>query len=238
MPEHLAQGSAEPPLSPGKMRLYGMRFCPYDHRVHLVMIAKSIPHDDVWINLNSKPEWYLKRIPSTKVPGLLVDGQALYESLIIADYLDEKYPQRPLHSKNPLQKAKDRIVLENFGKVTVAFFRLMRSPSPSAAEFESLLSELLIFDTELADRKTKFFGGEEPGMLDYMIWPWFERLPTSELIFGEQFRFPEEKLKSLTSWIALMKEDKVVKEYYLQPEVYAKYTQSYKAGSPDYNIPV
>lgn len=36
-------GSAEPPLCAGKLRLYGMRFCPYDQRVHLVLIAKNIP---------------------------------------------------------------------------------------------------------------------------------------------------------------------------------------------------
>ena len=32
------------------------------------------------------------------------------------------------------------------------------------------------FETELKNRGTAFFGGNEnPGMLDYMIWPWFER---------------------------------------------------------------
>lgn len=78
-------------------------------------------HDNVFINLSSKPDWYLKRIPSTKVPGLIVEGEGLYESLIIADFLDEKYPERPLHSKNLLQKAKDRILLENFSKVSLVY---------------------------------------------------------------------------------------------------------------------
>uniref|UniRef100_A0A1B6KGV6 Glutathione transferase n=1 Tax=Graphocephala atropunctata TaxID=36148 RepID=A0A1B6KGV6_9HEMI len=227
MPEHLTQGSTEPPSSAGKMRLYGMRFCPYDQRVHLVMIAKNIPHDNVWINLKTKPDWYLKKIPSTKVPGLLIDGQALYESLIIADYLDEKFPDRPLHSNDPLKKAKDRILIENFGKVSGVFYKVVMNPTSAIADSELMVRELLEFDKELASRGTKYFAGQEPGMLDYMIWPWFERLAALELIYGEQFCLSQDKLKSLTTWTNAMKEDKAVKEYYLQPEVHAKYLSTF-----------
>jgi glutathione S-transferase len=46
-------------------------------------------------------------------------GDSIFESLIIADYLDEKYPQRPLHAKDPMQKAKDRIMVEQFSKVGI-----------------------------------------------------------------------------------------------------------------------
>lgn len=75
-------------------------------------------YDPVFINLKSKPDWFLKRSKSGKVPALVVDdGDTLYESLIVADYLDEKFPGRNLHSKDPLKKAKDRILIENFGKV-------------------------------------------------------------------------------------------------------------------------
>lgn len=53
-----------------------------------------------------------------KVPALeLEDGTVLYESTIIADYLDEKFSQNHLHPKDPLQKAKDRILVEQFTKV-------------------------------------------------------------------------------------------------------------------------
>lgn len=67
--------------------------------------------------MRNKPDWYIKQIPSTKVPGLIVDGHGLYESLIIADFLDEKFAERPLHSRDPLQKAKDRLLIDGFSKV-------------------------------------------------------------------------------------------------------------------------
>lgn len=67
----------------------------------------------------SKPDWLYDKSPLGKIPALELDnGDVLYESLIICDYLDEKYPQNPLHSTDPLQKAKDRLLIEQFSKVS------------------------------------------------------------------------------------------------------------------------
>jgi glutathione S-transferase len=77
-------------------------------------------HDIVNIDLQDKPEWYLERNPLGKVPAVETEsGDCLYESLIISDYLDEKYPERPLQPKDPMQKAKDRILVEHFSRVSV-----------------------------------------------------------------------------------------------------------------------
>lgn len=72
----------------------------------------------VYINLASKPEWLYDKSPLGKVPALeLESGDVLYESLIICDYLDEKYSQNRLHSSDPLQKAKDKLLIDQFSKV-------------------------------------------------------------------------------------------------------------------------
>ncbi|KAG8235616.1 hypothetical protein J437_LFUL014874 [Ladona fulva] len=96
------------------MRLYSMHFCPYAQRCRLVLDAKKIPYDIVNINLTEKPEWLLEKSPLGKVPALEIDGQTIYESLIVSDFLDEKFPQRPLLPKDPMQKAKDKILVEQF----------------------------------------------------------------------------------------------------------------------------
>lgn len=77
-------------------------------------------YDVVNIKLSNKPDWYFERNPLGKVPAIETEsGDCLYESLIIADYLDEKYPERPLQPKDPMQKAKDRILLEHFSRVSI-----------------------------------------------------------------------------------------------------------------------
>ena len=50
-------GSKIPPRIPGNVRLYGMKFCPYALRARLVLLAKNIPHDIVYVDLQEKPEW-------------------------------------------------------------------------------------------------------------------------------------------------------------------------------------
>ena len=55
---------------------------------------------------------YLKLNPYGKVPVLTDDSTALYESLIINEYLDEKYPNPPLMPKDPASKAKARILID------------------------------------------------------------------------------------------------------------------------------
>jgi len=69
-------------------------------------------------NLTEKPEWLFDKNPAAKVPTIeLANGKTLYESLIVCDYLDEVYPSRSLMSKDPYQKALDKIWIEEFNKV-------------------------------------------------------------------------------------------------------------------------
>jgi glutathione S-transferase len=63
----------------------------------------------VEVDLKNKPKDLLELNPYAKVP-VLVDGVGvIYESAIINEYLDEKFPGLPLLPKNSLQRAKARI---------------------------------------------------------------------------------------------------------------------------------
>ncbi|XP_012287315.1 pyrimidodiazepine synthase [Orussus abietinus] len=234
---HLSTGSTAPPLTPGKLRFYSMRFCPYAQRIHLVLDIKNIPYEVVYINLTHKPEWLLEKNSLGKVPCIeLENGETLYESLVIADYLDEAYPQRPLYPKNPLQKAKDRLLIERFGSVITSMYKLYRSIAIERDAFEEALTGLEIYDRELAKRGTPFFGGSKPGMLDLMIWPWCERADVIRILSGDQYIIPRDRFLRLLEWRSAMKEDPSIKKSYLEPEIHTKYIKSRLAGSPQYDM--
>lgn len=72
----------------------------------------------MFIDLSDKPEWYLKIFPSGKVPALIYDDKFLSESLLLADFLDEQYPEPHLQNSSPLQKILDKLLIESFGKVS------------------------------------------------------------------------------------------------------------------------
>ncbi|XP_019871900.1 pyrimidodiazepine synthase isoform X2 [Aethina tumida] len=234
---HLTKGSRTPPSSPkGKLRLYSNRFCPYSQRVHLVLDAKKIPYDVVNINLSSKPDWYYDKSPYGKVPALELDtGDVLYESLIISDYLDERYHQHQLHSNDPLQKAKDRLLIEQFNKVVNTMYKVLLTVGRTNMDDDVIIANGLdVFERELGDRIGPYFGGKHPGMLDFMIWPWCERADLLKL-FGNQNLLKKEKYPRLMEWKKQMSENPSVKKSMLDSATHIKFLHSQRAGMPDYD---
>lgn len=75
------------------------------------------------MDLTNKPEWLLDKSPLGKVPCIeLNNGEILYESLIVSDYLNEAYPNENLYTTDPLQKAKDKLLIERFsGLITMMY---------------------------------------------------------------------------------------------------------------------
>ena len=97
------------------IKLYDFKSSPNCQRVKVVLAEKNLPYEIVPIDLAKKeqknPE-YLKMNPYGKVPVLTDDSTVLYESLIINEYLEEKYPNPPLMPKDPAKKAKGRILVD------------------------------------------------------------------------------------------------------------------------------
>ncbi|XP_070168040.1 pyrimidodiazepine synthase [Polyergus mexicanus] len=236
--KHLSTGSVPPSLVPGKIRLYSMRFCPYAQRVQLVLDAKQIPYDVVNVNVTHKPDWLIEKNPLNKVPSIeLEGGEILYESLIIADYLDDAYPQNKLYPSNPLAKAKDKLLIDRFNAVITTIYKVFfLGPTLEHDIFNQALNGLELFDQELVKRGTPFFGGDKPGMLDFMIWPWCERADVIRIIRGEQFIIPRERFLRLLEWRNAMKEDSAVQGSFLDVEAHAKYIRSRIAGTPQYDL--
>ncbi|XP_034195998.2 pyrimidodiazepine synthase isoform X1 [Osmia lignaria lignaria] len=236
---HLSSGSVAPPVVPGKIRLYSMRFCPYAQRIHLVLDAKHIPYDVVYVNLTHKPEWLIEKSPLGKVPCIeFQSGETLYESLIIADCLDESYPQNKLYPDDPVARAKNKLLISRFNTVINIMYKLYQNTSADRDVFNEALTELGLFERELTLRKTLFFHGNSPGMVDFMIWPWFERSDIIKFLRGDQFTIPRDRFKRLMEWKSAMKENPAVQCSYLDTEVHAKYIQSRQAGTPQYDFVV
>ncbi|PSN30294.1 hypothetical protein C0J52_25554 [Blattella germanica] len=190
---------------------------------------------------DSKPDWLYEKSPLGKVPALeLENGDTLYESLIIADYLDEKYPQKSLYPKDPLKKAKDKLMIEQFNKVISSLYKLYQNMDRDY--LDRIMKELDVFEREIASRGKAFFGGDKPGMLDYMIWPWCERSEMLKVMGGDDFVLPRNRFLRLASisfimeWRNAMKEEESVQVSYLEPEIHAKYVNSHRAGYADYDM--
>ncbi|MFT6583263.1 MAG: glutathione S-transferase [Alphaproteobacteria bacterium] len=73
----------------------------------IALRAKDVEFEVTYINLQEKPDWFLKLSPHGKVPVLVVDDVPLFESNAIAEYLDEVVAPR-LHPEDPVERARHR----------------------------------------------------------------------------------------------------------------------------------
>ncbi|XP_072397718.1 pyrimidodiazepine synthase-like [Diabrotica undecimpunctata] len=230
--KHLTVGSVEPPRTEGLLRLYTMKFCPFAQRAALVLKAKNIPHDVVYINLFKKPEWYSKINEKTLVPSILDGDKIVVESLDIADYLDEKYPENPLYPADPAAKQKIKDIINKAGAAQGVFIKLLLGKEEhSAEEWAKLFIEALQpLEEELSQRGTPFFGGDKPGMADYMIWPWAERAGCIGIKLQERLPLKDSEIPLLRKWRKDMMNEPVCKELYISGERFWKVTKAKVAG--------
>ena len=122
--------------------------------------------------------------PSGKVPTIMYKNEVYYESLAVCDLLDEVFKtSSKLNPESAEEKAKVKMALADFDTTIRHFYTIIRSTKP----MEELQEMKGKFQTSLQSFEAKlngkfYFGGNEvPGMLDYMIWPWFERLAVVDL---------------------------------------------------------
>jgi glutathione S-transferase len=91
------------------LRLCGFHISNYHNKVRIALLEKGIEHVDDSSCKPSQDEAFIARSPMGKVPFLeLDDGRRLAESEVIAEYLEEAYPQKPLLPKDPYERAKVR----------------------------------------------------------------------------------------------------------------------------------
>jgi glutathione S-transferase len=91
------------------LKLCGFHLSNYHNKVRIALLEKGVPFDEDPACAPSQKDEFLSRSPLGKVPFLeLEGGRRLAESEVIAEYLDEAYPQKPLLPRDPFERAKVR----------------------------------------------------------------------------------------------------------------------------------
>ncbi len=92
-----------------KIKLYSAKGCPFARRTRMVLHEKGADFDACEVDFRNKSEEFLEASPTGKVPVVVVDGDSLYESNIVNQYLDEVYEEPKLLPENPKARAYARI---------------------------------------------------------------------------------------------------------------------------------
>jgi len=98
------------------MVLYSGTTCPFSQRCRFVLFEKGMDFEIRDIDLFNKPEDINVMNPYGQVPILVERDLVLYESNIINEYIDERFPHPQLMPPDPVMRARTRLFLYNFEK--------------------------------------------------------------------------------------------------------------------------
>ena len=93
------------------MNLYSGTTCPFSHRCRIVLYEKQMDFQVIDVDLFNKPEDIAIINPYNRVPVLVDRDLVLYESNIINEYIDERFPHPQLMPPDPIMRARARQLL-------------------------------------------------------------------------------------------------------------------------------
>lgn len=162
------------------MVLYSGTTCPFSHRCRFVLFEKGMDFEIRDVDLYNKPEDISVMNPYGQVPILVERDLILYESNIINEYIDERFPHPQLMPADPVMRARARLFLFNFEKELFVHVGTLEARESRADEkaLEQARQQIRDRLSQLAPifLKNKFMLGEEFSMLDVAIAPLLWRL--------------------------------------------------------------
>src|SRR6185503_15852609 len=102
------------------MQLYSGTTCPFSHRCRFVLYEKGMDFQVIDVDMYNKPEDIAVMNPYNRLPVLVERDLVLYESNIINEYIDERFPHPHLMPADPVTRAGAPDALQRGGRAFLA----------------------------------------------------------------------------------------------------------------------
>jgi glutathione S-transferase len=162
--------------------------------VRIVLAEKRLEYETVVVDLDDRPAWIYEKNPLGRVPVLEEDAFVLPESVVINEYLEERYPEPPLWPADPGERAAGRLLVERFDQLSRPYYALRRGAEEAR---NRLGEELARLNSGLAG--LPFLTGREFGIADAAYLPWILR---AETMLGVDL----DPYPALSDWVARTRE--------------------------------
>ncbi len=159
------------------MTLFTRPNCPHSHRVRLVLAEKGINFETIEVKDGEMPEDLIDLNPYQTIPTLVDRDLLLYDTRVIMEYLDERFPHPPLMPVDPVSRARYRLALF---RVERDWYSLVDSFAMAAGKADTNkarkeLKDALLSTAEAFNLKP-FFLSDEFSLVDCSIAPILWRL--------------------------------------------------------------
>ena len=162
------------------MTLYSGANDPYSHRVRIVLAEKGVNHEIVDVDSSPKLLAELAEYnPYGSLPTLVDRDLVLYQSGIIMEYLDERFPHPPLMPVYPVAKGRSRTLMHRVNQDWYVLMNRILNPYSSPQDVDVARRELSESITSVIPvfSEMPFFLNEEFSLVDCCIAPLLWRLP-------------------------------------------------------------
>ena len=149
---------AQPAGKRSTMSLYANTNDPYSHRVRIVLAEKGISAEIIEVSPTELPEGLLQHNPYGTVPTIIDRDLVLYETNIITEYLDERFPHPPLLPVYPVARAKSRQMIYRIERDWYPLLQQIENASKVSKSSETVHAAQKKLESSLASLAPIFAG--------------------------------------------------------------------------------
>ncbi len=164
------------------MTLFSKASDPWSHRTRLVLAEKGIPVEVIDVEEGRLPEDLLDLNPYHSVPTLVDRELVLYDSRVIIEYLDERFPYPPLMPVDPVARAQFRLALFRIERDWYSLAAQIDDPADRklGVKARKILRDTIVATADVFKAKP-YFLADEFSLVDATIAPILWRLHSWEI---------------------------------------------------------
>jgi len=165
------------------MTLFSAPDDPASHRTRIVLAEKGVEIEIVNVTPGRFPEDLLDLNPDHSLPTLVDRDLVLYDSRVIMEYLDERFPHPPLMPVDPVSRAQFRLALHRIERDWYGLANQIDSEPATARNLTKMRSDLrdLILQSVDFFKIKPYFMSDEFSLVDASIAPILWRLPRYQI---------------------------------------------------------
>lgn len=168
------------------MTLYSGTSDPFSQRCRIVLYEKGMDFQVVDVDVYNKPEDLAVMNPYNRVPVLVERDLVLYESNIINEYIDERFPHPQLMPADPVMRARARLFLHRFETEMFCHIEALESGTQKVADKARQAVKDSLTQIASVFVKQKYMLDDGFSMLDVAIAPMLWRLEHYGIQLGKE----------------------------------------------------
>ena len=155
------------------------------HRARLVLAAKGVSYERVLVDPAKPPQDLVDLNPYASTPTLIDRDLTLFDTAVVCEYIDERYPHPPLMPIDPQSRARLRVAAVRVEKDWLPEVDTIRAGGRAADAARKRLREQLLSTVPLF-KASRFFLNPEMSLADCLVAPVIWRLPWLQVDLGRE----------------------------------------------------